>query len=90
MDLTTHKTIFKKKPITTKLKSHDENIKELTKKTKNWICITEWTTRSSQEKRNQKGLKKMEHNNNKSEYIELNKKKKLINTTIEQIELKKL
>ena len=32
----------------------------------------------------------MEHNNNKSEYIELNKKKKLINTTIEQIELKKL
>ena len=76
MDLTTHKTIFKKKPITTKLKSHDENIKELTKKTKNWTCITKWTTHSSQEKRNQKGLKKMEHNNNKSEYIELNKKKK--------------
>ena len=34
MDLTTHKTIFLKKPITTKLKSHDENIKELTKKKK--------------------------------------------------------
>ena len=91
MDLTTHKTIFKKKPITTKLKSHDENIKELTKKTKNWTCITKWTTHSSQEKRNQKGLKKkMEHNNNKSEYIELNQKIIIINTTIEQIELKKL
>ena len=34
--------------------------------------------------------KKKEHNNNKSEYIELNQKKKLINTTIEQTELKKL
>ena len=34
--------------------------------------------------------KKKEHNNNKSEYIELNQKIIIINTTIEQIELKKL
>ena len=26
-------------------------------KTKNWTCITEWTTHSSKEKRHQKGLK---------------------------------
>ena len=34
MDLTTHKTIFFLKPITTKLESYDENLKELTKKKK--------------------------------------------------------